>query len=83
MSHCSELQGATVGSKAGTLKAHEGPSGALLCGGQRRDPGQAGPSHSELSDHHGAEERYQPSPVLFVDKGKVLDFEGSPSCFVS
>lgn len=48
MSHCSELQGATVGSEVGTLKAHEGPPGALLCGGQRRDPGQAGPSHSEL-----------------------------------
>lgn len=45
MSHCSELQGVTVGSEAGTLKAHEGPPGALLCGGQRRDPGQAGPSH--------------------------------------
>lgn len=83
MSHCSEPQATTVGSEVGTLKAHEGPPGALLCGGQRRDPGQAGPSHSELSDHYGAEERYQPFPALFVDKGKAVDFEGCPSCFVS
>ena len=83
MSHCSEPQATTVGSEVGTLKAHEGPPGALLCGGQRRDPGQAGPSHSELSDHYGAEERYQPFPALFVDNGKAVDFEGSPSCFVS
>lgn len=27
--------------------------------------------------------RDQPSPALFVDEGKVVDFEGSPSCFVS